>query len=421
MFRPSLVLLAASALTASGCAARAATVTKPAATPVTLATALAPADDARYSGPGSVVPAHVYRLAFEIAGRVVAVNADVGDRVAAGTVLAALDASDYAAQARSAQARAGEADAGARKAREGARTQELAAADDAVAAASAQLARAESALGLAHANALRYDALYASGDVAAAQHDQTDAAAHDAVAAVDAARAQLAQAQEQRALLRAGTRAADLAASEAQAQAARASAELAQVTLGKTRLLAPADAYVQQRALEPGSDAQPGALAFVLVDARTPDVVVAVPESRLDGIAVGTAAEVRVDSRRYRGTVARIEPDADPATRTSQVRVRVPGLRARSGTVVDVALGEHRDPARASVPLAAIVTGANGASSVLVFDAKRSVAQRRAVRVLGGDDDRALVAGIAPGTHVVRAGASLVAPGAPLTVVPEQP
>jgi multidrug resistance efflux pump len=419
MHRSPLALLAATALTVSGCAARAATASAPAATPVTLATALAPASSALYAGPGSVVPLHVYHLGFEVAGRVTAVNADVGDRVAAGSVLAALDRSDYAAQARAAYARALEADAGARKAREGARAQERAAADDAVDAARAQLARAQAAQRLAQANAARFDALFSTGDVAAAQRDQTNATANDTAAGVDAARAQLAQAQAQRALVVEGTRRADLAASDAQAQAAQANADLAQVTLGKTVLIAPADAYVQQRAIDPGSDAQPGVNAFALVDAATPDVLIAVPEARLSGIAVGTFAEVRFAGRRYRGRVVRIEPEADPATRTTQVRVHVPDLRARGGAVVDVALGARRDPGQASVPLGAIVTAANGASSVLVYDAAHEVAVRRTVRVLGGDQDRALVAGIAPGTRVVRGGAALVKPGAALTVVQE--
>ena len=51
--------------------------------------------------------------------------------------------------------------------------------------------------------------------------------------------------------------------------------------------------------------------------------------------------------------------------------------------------------------------------------ASAHTAAKRAVRVVSGDADRALVAGIAPGTRVVRAGAALVKPGAPLTVVPE--
>ncbi|HYZ16590.1 MAG TPA: efflux RND transporter periplasmic adaptor subunit [Candidatus Acidoferrum sp.] len=392
--------------------------TKRPPTPVTLAIALAPGSQPLYNGPGSVVPAHVYHVAFEIPGRVAAVNADVGDRVRAGSVLAALDQADYAAQARNAEARALEADAQALKATDGSRPQERDAADGAVAAAKAQLDRASTDQRLAERNAERFGPLYASGDIAAQQHDQTMAAARDAEAAVAAVRAQLAQAEAQRALVLEGTRAEDVAASIAGAQAAHASADFARVTLAKTRILAPADAYVQQRAVEPGSDAQAGTTAFVLIDARTPDVQIAVPESRLDGIAVGTGAIVQSAGRRYRGTVARIEPDADAATRTAQVRVRVPGLRARSGAVVDVSLGSAKVPAQATVPLGAIVADPSGGSSVLVYDPVNARAVRRAVHVISGDGERAQIVGIAPGTRVVRAGASLVRPGARVVVVP---
>lgn len=420
MPRPSLALLAAVTLATSGCAARAAATatTKTPATPVTLAIARAPGSQALYTGPGSVAPAHIYRVAFEIAGRVNAVNADVGDRVAAGSLLAALDRADYSAQARTAEARALEAEAGARKAADGSRPQERFAADDAVAAAEAQLDRAITAQRLAQSNADRFGALYASGDIAAQQQDQTVAAARDATAAVAAARAQLAQAEAQRALVHEGMRPEDVAATTAAAHAALASADFARVTLAKTSIVAPADAYVQQRAVEPGSDAQAGTLAFVLIDARTPDVLIAVPESRLDGIVAGTGAIVRCAGRSYRGTVARVEPDADAATRTAQVRVRVPGLRARSGAIVDVSLGTRTIEAQASVPLGAIVADPRGGSSVLVYDPAHDLARRRAVRVISGDGERAQIAGIVPGTRVVRAGASLVKPGAPLTVVP---
>lgn len=414
-----LALGATAALALGGCAARAATTAAPATTPVTLATAVAPASRARYAGPGTVAPQHTYRVAFEIPGRVVAVNADVGDRVAAGAVLATIDGSDYAAQARAADARALEAAAGAAKARNGARAQERVAADEAVTAASAQLDRALAAQRLADTNRARFDGLYANGDVAALQHDQMVASARDADAAVNAARAQLAQAQAQRSLVHEGPRGEDLAAAAAEASAASAGADLARVTLGKTRIVAPADAYVQQRDVEPGNAAQPGASAFVLVDARDPDVLVAVPETRLDGIAPGTRAVVRSGERAYAGRVTRVEPDADPGSRTAQVRVRVAALRARGGAVVDVTLGTERGAGDASIPLASVVTGPTGATSVLVYDAAARAATARAVRVVSGDADRALVSGIAPGTRVVRAGAALVKPGARLTVVPE--
>ncbi|MGB8264786.1 MAG: biotin/lipoyl-binding protein, partial [Candidatus Velthaea sp.] len=105
--RPTLALAAAVAFSACSHPAPAAI----AATPVELATAAAPGTRAIYRGPGTVAAAHTYRIGFEIPGRVTSVRVDVGDRVAAGTVLATIDTSDYGAQYRAAAARAASAGA----------------------------------------------------------------------------------------------------------------------------------------------------------------------------------------------------------------------------------------------------------------------------------------------------------------------
>jgi HlyD family secretion protein len=273
-------------------------------TPVTVATAVAPQSQPIFQGPGSVVAAHTYRVGFEIAGRVTDVRYDIGDRVAAGAILATIDAADYAAQYQAASARAASARAAAAKAAHGARTQERLAALDAVAAAQGQLDRAEAAAGLAAANRLRYDELFRDGDVSAEQHDATAAAGSDAAAQVAAAHVQLAQARAQNSLVASGSRSEDLAAADADARAAGAAAQLAAVTLNKTAIAAPADAYVQTRAIEPGSEAQPGGVAFTLTDAREPETLVAVPESKLPLIAPGTRAIVTVGGDRYAGSAA---------------------------------------------------------------------------------------------------------------------
>lgn len=410
----SLMALTLAAL--SACARPSAAAPQP-VIPVTVATAVALETRPLYEGPGSIVAAHTYRLGFEIAGRVASVRYDVGDRVAAGAILATIDPADYAAQYRAASARAASAHADAAKAAHGARTQERLAALDGVAGAQGQLGRAEAAARLAAANRRRYDELFGDGDVSGEQHDVTVAADSDAVAQVAAARAQLAQARAQNSLVAGGPRSEDLAAAVADAGAADAAAELAAVTLRKTAITAPADAYVQMRAIEPGSESQPGSVAFTLTDAREPETLVAVPESKLPLIAPGTRAIVTVGGNRYTGTVIRMEPAADVVTRTAQVRIRVPGLRARPGAVVDVALGGVRPRGDAAVPLASIVTAPDGSQSVAVFDAAHATTARRSVRVFETDGERALVGGIAPGTRVVSAGAHLVRPGAAVRVV----
>ncbi|GAC1402836.1 MAG: efflux RND transporter periplasmic adaptor subunit [Candidatus Velthaea sp.] len=411
------VLCALAALGMAGCGAGAAASKGPAPTPVTIATALAPGERALFRGPGSVAAAHTYKVGFEIAGRITSVRHDVGDRVGVGEVLATIDRSDYDAQFRAAAARAASARVAAAKAANGSRPQERTAADDAAAAAQAQLDRARAGARLARSNRARYDELFRDGNISAQQHDSIVAADNDAQAQVAAARAQLAQIRAQGSLVNSGSRREDLAAADADATAAAANADLAAVTLRKTTIVAPADAYVLTRSVEPGSEAQPGGIAFTLTDARDPDVLVAVPESKLGRIAPGTRAALFVEGRRSTGTVARIEPAADPATRTASVRIRVPGLRLRPGSVVDVALGERRVPGTAAVPIAAIVTAPDGSQSVAVFDRARATTVRRGVHVLDSQSDRALVTGIAPGTLVVGAGAQLVAPGTPVRVV----
>jgi HlyD family secretion protein len=387
------------------------------ATPVTLATAAVPPERSVFTGPGSVTAAHVYHVGFEIAGRIVNVRHDVGDRVAPGEILASIDAADYGAQYRVARARETAALAAAAKAAGGARTQERTAAFDAAGAAQAQLDRSVTAARLARANRARYDQLFADGDVSAQQHDATVAADSDARAQVAAARAQLAQALAERSLVDSGTRHEDIAAANADAAAAMASADLAAVTLRKTTIASPADAYVLSRAIEPGSEAQPGGVAFTLVDARDPDAVVAVPERKLGAIAPGMAAVVMVDGVAHRGSVTRVEPAADTVTRTANVRVRIAGLRVRPGSVVEVALGAVQTPGDAAVPLAAVTTAADGSQSVAVYDAAHATTARRTVRVIDSDGDRALVTGVSPGTRIVSAGAHLVRPGEAVRVV----
>jgi len=366
----NLLLLITAAATLSACAARAAappsqglavSVTHP-QTPQALAI---------YEGPGSVTPAHTYQVSFEIPGRIASVNYDVGDRVPAGAVLASLDSSDYAAQATAASAQAAAAPS----------------------AAQAQLARAQAAASLAHTNVVRYDMLYRQGDVAAQVRDNAVAADQDAQAQLNAARAQITQ-----------------------SGAAVANSHLAQITLGKTSLISPAATIVQKRAIEPGDTASPASTAFTLISAGTPDVLVAVPERVLGQIHVGTTAAVGSGTRSYAGSVIRLEPAADELSRTAQVRIHVANLPLAAGTVVTVKLGvTHADGL--SIPLGAVITDAQGRTSVELYDPVTKTLASRAIDVISDDSDRVAVRGLAPSDEVVTQGQYEAKPGDHVHVV----
>jgi HlyD family secretion protein len=90
---------------------------------------------------GKVVPAQEAQLAFPTGGRVAAVNVAVGDTVAPGDVLVALDATAADAGVVEAQAALFRAQANLDELRAGPRTQEVAAAEARVEAAAARLAQ----------------------------------------------------------------------------------------------------------------------------------------------------------------------------------------------------------------------------------------------------------------------------------------
>ncbi len=408
----AVVLIAIS----GGCAARAASHEAerlPLAVVVERARAAAPR--AVFEGPGSVAPAHTYHLAFEVSGRITDVRADVGDRVRPGALLAAIDDRDFRAQVDAANARAAAAAANALRTTSGARPQERAEAADAVGAARAAVSRATAALALAAGNEARVRQLLSSGYVAAQQADTTQAATLDARAQLRSAQALLGAAQQREALVRLGPRDEDRTAATADATAARAGADVMRSSLAKTAIYAPADAFVESRSIELGDMASPGITAFTLTDAGTPDILVAVPEALVGRLRVGMPARVVRDGAGAPGTIVRIEPAADAASRSAQVRVRAPALALQAGGVVDVSLAPA--PVRGvEVPAGALVA-AGRSSFVARYDAARRSVRLVAVRVIATGDAAAVVSGIAAGDAIVVAGAHDVRSGDAVRVV----
>ena len=418
MIRPRVLptALIATALLA-GCSAAAKT-DAPSPPAVEIATAGAPVPSAAYRGPGSVRAAHTYRLAFQIPGRVTGVFADVGDRVASGAPLAQLDSTDYRAQLDEASARAGQARAQAARTYDGARPQERAQADQSVIAARSAVARARAALDLAAANDRRMQSLVVSGDVAQQQADTTHAALRDAQANYDGAQAQLASAEQNNSLVDVGARQEDRRAAAADVSAADAAVALANATLAKTTLVAPADAFVLTRDVEPGNAAEPGIVVFTLTDAAAPEVAVELPELQAADVHAGTPATIVAGVRRIAARVARIEPNADPTTRTVEVRLRAAGLDLRPGAVVTVAIGE-RPAGGATVPYGAIVQSAGGAY-VMRYDDRTGSVERMNVLVAESDGQVARVTGIRPGERIVTMGQREAVPGKPVHVVADE-
>jgi HlyD family secretion protein len=225
-------------------------------------------------------------VGFKVAGVLVALNADAGDHVAAGAVLARLDARDVEAQLAVAKAGVAQAEANLTKA------------DADVASAGASLANAE-------AISARRAILVRSGVASQEEAQTTDAAMR------------VARANQRVAV-------SEVAVDNAALTAARAQQDFTAATLDNYTLRAPYDARVVARNQELGSMPVPGQAVFTLVDPRTIWALGYVDERLAGRIAVGQPAEIVLRSdprRRLPGHVARIEIQSDAVNEERLVEV----------------------------------------------------------------------------------------------------
>jgi HlyD family secretion protein len=232
-------------------------------------------------------------VGFKVAGLLVELKADQGDRVQAGQMLARLDARDVEAQLALARAGVGQAHANIDKAK----------ADEAT--ASANLVNAK-------AIAARRAALVKNAATSVEEAQTADAAARIAEANLTSAQSAVTVA-------------------EAALQSAEAQLVFAEATLSYYTLYAPYDAWVVSRNLELGSafnpvnSGQSGQSVFTLVAAHTVWAVAYVDERLAGRLNVGQPAEIILRSDRNARIPGRIE------------RIEIQSNQVNEERIVDVA------------------------------------------------------------------------------------
>jgi len=243
-------------------------------------------------------------LAFRQSGRLTHMAFDEGDTVAAGAVMAQLDATPYREKLAAAEAELQAAQAQLDKLHRGNRPQEIAQAREHVRQAQASATEAER-------NFKRQDTLLKSG--ASSQR-----AADAARAARDQSAASLAAAQAALSLASAGFRSEDIAAGKARVAAAEAALTQARTAVADATLVTPSNGVVIARVREPGSMVASGMPVYSL-SLRDPVYLRAyVGEADLGRIAPGTKVRVHTDSSAtvYHGQVGFISPRAEFTPKT---------------------------------------------------------------------------------------------------------
>ena len=313
------------------------------------------ADAAVYSG--EVRARHEADLGFRIAGKLTARLVDLGAVVKQGQPLARIDPSDSQSSAE---------------------------------AARAAVTAAETDHRLAAAELERYRTLSDKGFVGKSVLDQR-------VAATDAARARMEQAQAQLALSR--------------------------NQLGYTTLTASSNGVVTAVLAEAGQVVAAGQPVVRIARPEEREVLVSIPEARLASTRAARDIRIRLLSdpaKTYQGRLRELSPNADPLTRTFAARISIVGADAgvALGMTANVAFAGNGGPA-IQLPLAAL-SQADGKATVWVLDrGSMTVGPRTVTAGAFREDSVAVLAGLEPGETVVTAGVNKLVAGQKVRISPD--
>jgi multidrug efflux system membrane fusion protein len=207
-----------------------------------------------------------------------------------------------------------------------------------------------------------------------------------------------------------------LHAAEARVAAAKANLDSQSRQSGYTELRADHEGVVTAVEAEPGQVLAAGQTVFRLARSGEKEVVISVPENRLNGVR--SASSIRVNlwanpDRFYSGRLREISPAADAVLRTFTVKVAVPDAddAVRMGMTATVHVQQSEPKPVARVPLTAI-TRHQDQPAVWVFDAKTNSVQPRVITIAAfGPENAKLVDGVQEGEQVVTAGVHKLVPG----------
>jgi RND family efflux transporter MFP subunit len=288
-------------------------------------------------------------FAFRIAGRMTERPVNVGDRVEAGQVLAKLDPENELNALRSAES---------------------------------ALAAARGQLTYARGDFDRQRQLLANGHTPRARFDQSQNALQSAQSQVDNTEAQL---------------------------------RIARDRVGWTTLEADAPGTVTARGAEPGEVVQTGQMIVRLARQGGRDAVFDVPAQLLRSAPSDSEITVRLTddpSVTATGRVREVAPQADPVTRTFEVKVGLsdPPEAMRLGATVIGSVKLESEPV-ISIPASAL-TELNRQPAVWIVDPKNLTVSMRNVELLRHDPGTVVIAqGLDTGDIVVTAGIQALHPG----------
>jgi membrane fusion protein, multidrug efflux system len=207
-----------------------------------------------------------------------------------------------------------------------------------------------------------------------------------------------------------------LAQSESQLKAAVAQQQIKLNQRGYTELLADRDGVVTAIAVEAGQVVSPGQAVITVAADGEREVLVSIPESRVDELRRAQRLQVSVWAQRgkvYTGALRELAPDTDSVTRTYSARIAVKDADSALmlGMTASVFAPDVEGSSAIRLPLSAIHDKA-GQPQVWVIDGATAQVSPRVVKLGSAQDDSVLVVdGLRQGETVVTAGVHMLHTG----------
>ena len=284
------------------------------------------------------------QLSFNNSERIAAVLVQEGDRVKQGQLVARLDTARLEPQLAQAEAQAAAQLQVLKRLRSGSRPEEIAQARANLQAAQADLANARQ----------QYERWRSAAELSAGRAvRQQDV--DNARTSVQVAEAKLAVVQKTLDLAIAGPRQEEIDENEARLRAFEAQASMLRQQLKDAQLIAPVDAVVRTRVMEPGEMASPQRPVFSLAITDPKWVRAFISETDLGKIQQGMTAAIAVDSfpgRRFEGWIGFISPVAEFTPKTVQTEE----LRTSLVYEVRVFVKDPADELRLGMPASVFFT-----------------------------------------------------------------
>ncbi len=377
----------------------------------------------RYSA--SIRPSSQVEIAFKVGGYVESIKSaegrhiQAGDIVAKGAVLAQLRQSDYAAKVNEAKSQTGEA----RSALDTNNAQ-LKEAITSVETSRAQLKDSEASYDRAKLDFERAEALFATQSITKPDFDAAKERFEVCKAKLAAARAQLAVAEA-----KVNTAKYQIGAAESRLKTTEATVYTASIPLGDAQLRAPLSAIVIERKIEVGQLVSTGTPAFVLADLSSVKAAFGVPDLALQNFKLGDTLTMTTDAvpgTEFTGHISRISPAADQNSRVFDVEVTIPNPEGvlKPGMIAAMTVNEAGETKEFTVvPLTAVTRSKvdPNAYAVAVVEEVNGKHVARLRNVILGEsfgNSVAVNSGVKPGDIVITTGATQVADGEEVRVMP---